>query len=254
MANNWQLQTPLDAVIFDCDGTLSSIEGIDELARNNGAGEKVRALTEEAMGKTGINPSLYRQRLDLVKPTQEQVIALGMEYFSHRVPDLEATLSLLKQLNKSIYIISAGLTPAVTIFGKLLQIPASNIFAVNIDFDDQGRFIDFNQKSPLVTKEGKRLIVTQIKAQHERLAFIGDGLNDCAAADLVTRFIGYGGNFYRENIAALCDYYIKTKSMASLLPLILTENECQSLDKQGQGLIRQGLKAIADKEVLLKTN
>src|SRR5579863_8854630 len=95
--NPWQLQTPLEAIIFDCDGTLSRIEGIDELARRNGAGEKVRDLTEEAMGKTGLNLCLYKKRLDLVKPTQEQVISLGMEYFTNRVPDLEATLSLLKR-------------------------------------------------------------------------------------------------------------------------------------------------------------
>lgn len=248
---NWQIQTPLDAIIFDCDGTLSRIEGIDELARKNGVFEKVAALTAEAMGKTGINPTLYKERLDLVKPTREQVISVGMEYFSHRVPDLEATLFLLKRLNKSIYIISAGLTPSVAIFGQLLQIPASNIFAVDIQFDDQGHFLDFNHKSPLVIREGKRLIIAQIKTQHERLAFVGDGLNDCVAADLVTRFVGYGGTFYRENIAALCNYYIKTASMASLLPLVLTETEHKSLQEAEMELFEQGLQAIADHEVLI---
>src|SRR5690348_9103164 len=104
---NWQLQTPLDAILFDCDGTLSAIEGIDELARNKGAAQEVQSLTEQAMGKSGMNPGLYRKRLDLVKPTQEQVVALGMQYYTHRAPDVEGVIALLKRLNKFLYIISA---------------------------------------------------------------------------------------------------------------------------------------------------
>jgi phosphoserine phosphatase len=248
---NWQILTPLEAIIFDCDGTLSAIEGIDELAKKNGVGQQVSSLTEEAMGKTGLNLSLYKKRLDLVRPTHEQVIGLGMEYYANRIPDIDAVLSVLTRLNKMVYIVSAGLTPSVTIFGQLLQIPPSHIFAVNLDFDDQGHFLDFDHKSPLVTKEGKRLIVTQLKTRYDNLAYIGDGLNDYAVYDLVTRFIGYGGIFYRENIAALCSYYIKTKLLASLLPLILTETEAKNLLSSEQKLYDQGVEAIQKQQVLV---
>lgn len=248
---NWQLQTPLDAIIFDCDGTLSAIEGIDELAKKNGAGKEVSSLTEDAMSKSGLNLSLYKKRLDLVRPTQEQVFSLGMEYYVHRIPDLEQVISVLRRLNKTIYVVSAGLSPSVTIFGGLLQIPAANIFAVNIQFDDQGHFLDFDHKSPLVTKEGKRLIVTQLKARHDQMAYLGDGMNDYAVYDLVTRFIGYGGSFYRENIAALCAYYIKTQPLAPLLPLVLTESEYKSLLPQEQALYNQGLETIKENKVIV---
>ena len=40
-APTWQLDHPINAIVFDCDGTLSIIEGIDELARNNGVGDAV---------------------------------------------------------------------------------------------------------------------------------------------------------------------------------------------------------------------
>jgi phosphoserine phosphatase len=230
---------------------LSSIEGIDHLAFKNGACEEVKNLTQEAMGKTGLNPTLYRKRLDLVKPTQQQVISLGMEYFTHRVPDAENIIALLKRLNKAVYIISAGLTSPVTIFGNMLQIPVSNIFAVNIEFDDQGHFLDFNHHSPLVTVDGKRQVINEIKTRHEKLAFIGDGLNDLAAADLVTRFVGYGGVFFRENIAAQCQFYIKTLSLAPLLPLVLTEAEQQSLLPAEKKLYTKGLQAIQDQQVIV---
>ena len=136
----WQLQTPIQAVLFDCDGTLASIEGIDELAKNNRVGGAVETLTADAMGKSGINFDLYQKRLDLVRPTQEQVITLGQHYFSNQVPDAKDVIALLQRLNKSVYLISAGLFPAVSLFGKLLQIPEENIFAVNIDFDTNGTF------------------------------------------------------------------------------------------------------------------
>jgi len=251
-AATWQLQIPLDAIIFDCDGTLSSIEGIDELAKRNSKGPEVEAITAEAMGKIGINPNIYKKRLDLVKPTHEQVIALGMEYFVHRVPHIEKLIALFKKMNKAIYIISAGLLPAITIFGKLLDIPPANIFAVNIDFDDQAHYLDFDHHSPLTTRDGKRLILTQLKSRHQHLAFVGDGLNDYAAHDLVSRFIGYGGTYYRENIAELCQFYIKIHSLDPLLPLCLTEEEHQNLEPQEFERYKQGLQAIAEGRVIIR--
>ena len=44
--HTFQLADPVDAIVFDCDGTLSLIEGIAVLAHANGVGEHVRELTE----------------------------------------------------------------------------------------------------------------------------------------------------------------------------------------------------------------
>ncbi len=248
----WQLETPLEALIFDCDGTLSTIEGIDELALNKGLGKQVASLTAEAMDKSGMNPALYKQRLDWVKPTQEQVLALGMSYYTHRIFNLDLLIATLRRFHKTLYIVSSGLAPAVTIFGQLLKIPRANIFAVDIEFDDQGHFLDFDHHSPLVTREGKRLIVSQLKMKHREMAYIGDGINDCVTADLVSRFIGYGGAFYRENIAALCNYYIKTVSLAPLLPLTLTATEYEHLLPEEKTFYAEGLQAIEAQEVKIE--
>ncbi len=246
----WQLITPIDAIIFDCDGTLSTIEGIDELAKNNAVYETVRSLTAEAMGKSGMTPELYSQRLDLVQPAKEHVIALGQQYFDHQTPDASRVIQLLLHLNKAVYIVSAGLYPAVEIFATRLKIPREHIFAVNIEFDSKGQYLNFDHQSPLVTSNGKRDIVTQLKAMYPNILYIGDGLNDYAVYDLVTRFIGYGGAYYRENIAALCQYYITLASMAPLLPLCLTQNEYQKLTSVEQSLYTRGLVAIQEGRVL----
>ena len=84
------------AVCFDCDGTLSHIEGIDELAKAQGGSEEVSRLAEEAMGHTGLNPELYERRLQLVLPTKAQVHALATQHFQHKTPELLAGLNIFR--------------------------------------------------------------------------------------------------------------------------------------------------------------
>jgi len=244
ISENWLLKTPIDALSFDCDGTLSAIEGIDELAVMNGVGPAVQKLTEEAMAKTGLNEALYQYRLNLVKPTQDQTLALAQQYFSHKVPDLLEVIQLLQSLKKELYIISAGLYPSVFRFAQLLNIPGENVFSVNINFDSEGHYVDFDHSSPLITDEGKNTIGAELKKKHPRIIHVGDGLNDYSIKEQVVRFIGYGGVFYRERIAALCEYYVKPPSMASILPLCLTQQEAQQLTVSQRALYQKGLELL----------
>lgn len=240
---DWQLKNPLDAILFDCDGTLSTIEGIDELAVFAGPekAQAVQALTADAMGETGINPEVYQKRLELVAPARAQVEQLGRNYLSHCTPDSAAVISLFQQLGKSVYILSAGLFEAVSWFAHQLHIPAQHVFAVGIQFDEQGAYLDFDKTSPLIHNQGKRVIVEQLKKQHSRLLYLGDGLNDLAVRDLVTRFVGYGGSYYRQNIADQCDFYIKAPSLLPLLPLVLTAGEYDGLSVAERKLYDAGL-------------
>lgn len=246
---NWQLQNPIQACVFDCDGTLSKIEGIDELAKMNGVSDTIKSLTNKAMSKSGINPHLYQERLHLVSPTLEQVIALGQQYFLHQVEDAAHVIQILKRLNKQIYIVSAGLYPAIKIFAELLQIPTTNIFAVQIQFDEQGNYLDHERTSPLINNNGKCEIVNLLKQRHEGIIHIGDGLNDIVTYDLVTRFIGFGGAYYRENIAARCEYYVRAPTFAPLLPLMLTQEEYQYLLEDEKRIYQKGLAAIEEENL-----
>lgn len=226
--NRARLQQPLDAIIFDCDGTLSAIEGIDLLAEHNGVGRQVKELTARAMGETGLTPELYRQRLELVRPTMEQVQTLGIEYILNMTPDTEEVVRILQKSGKQVFIVSAGLYPAVLQLGEKLNIPNGNIFAVDISYDNDGNYRNFDQVSLLTTNNGKREIVYELKKQYSHIGFVGDGLNDISVMDLVTRFVGYGGNCYRKHIEEKCDYYVKEASMASVLPFLLTEDESKN--------------------------
>ena len=239
---NIDLTTEVSAIVFDCDSTMSSIEGIDVLAENNNVGEQVKKITDAAMGKVGLTPELYRERLDLVKPTYDQVVELGKLYFDKIIPHLKDVVMCCQRLNKQVYVVSAGMFPAVALFASFLNIPKENVFAVNIKFDKFGNYVDFDHESPLIHNDGKRQIVSQLLNEHERIIHIGDGLNDHAVKDLVTRFIGFGGVAYREKVATFSDYYISTYSLAPVLPLILTAKEKKLLSNEELKTYAEGLK------------
>ena len=115
---SWQLTDPIDAIIFDCDGTLSKIEGIDELAICNDTSDIVQQLTQDAMGKSGMTIEIYDKRLKIVNPTHDSIIALGNAYIKHHTPNILEVIAALKMLGKPIYIVSAGIHEAVAIFAK----------------------------------------------------------------------------------------------------------------------------------------
>lgn len=246
---SWQLNEPVTAIVFDCDGTLSRIEGINELARMNHVASPIRTMTDLAMGSSGLNPELYKKRLQLVSPKKDQLTDLGKMYFQKLVPDAASVIKIFKRFNKSIYIVSAGLFPAVAQLGAQLDIPKENIFAVDLKFDNQGHYITFDDSSPLVHHEGKRHVIEQIKQTHPRVIHIGDGSNDCSVYDLVVRLIGYGGIFYREAIVSLFHYYIRTVSLAPLLALSLTPHEQMQLLDEENHLYQKGLSEIMSGKV-----
>jgi len=245
----WLLTTPLDAILFDCDNTLSHIEGIDEIAAANGVGDKVKKLTEEAMGRSGINTDMYRDRLNITQPHEQQIAWLGQKYIQNVAEDVRAAIQLFQNLNKPVFIVSAGLLPAIIIFGKYLNIPTENIFAVDIAFDKNGKYLSFDESSVLAEKEGKKTIVRDVQKKYPRIGYSGDGLNDCPVQELVARFIGYGGACYRKNIADMCKYYLTSNSMAPILPLMLTEQESKKLLGEEKHLYQKGLSLIEESKI-----
>ncbi len=248
---DWQLTSPLDAIVFDCDATLSRLEGIDELARLNGVAEEVCQLTAEAMASTGITGELYEKRLSLVQPNKCQVEAMGQEYFNERSPDVLEVIRILQRLKKTVYIMSAGVNPAVTIFAKLLGIPEDYVFAVDLKFDADGTYRDFDRTSPLTGPGGKCKLIMTLHEKHNGIVHIGDGMNDVDVRHCVRRFVGYGGVFYREKVADHSDYYILSTSISPVLPLALTKNEVHGLSEEERQYYDCGIKFIERGEVLV---
>ena len=60
-------------VFFDCDSTLTGVEGIDILAESAGKQWRVEVLTQAAMDGELDLEEVYGRRLQTVKPTRRQI-------------------------------------------------------------------------------------------------------------------------------------------------------------------------------------
>ena len=72
------------AICFDCDGTLTRIEGIDELARRSGQEDAIAPLTAAAMEGSLSLEEVYAKRLAVVRPDRDALAWLGQRYVEER--------------------------------------------------------------------------------------------------------------------------------------------------------------------------
>ena len=127
-------------VIFDCDSTLTAVEGIDELATLKGQTEHIAELTRRAMDGLVPLEEVYAARLELLRPTRAELARVGRLYRRSLVPEAAETVAALQSAGVEVFIVSGGLKAAVIDLARYLKIPAANVFAVEVEMDPfQGR-------------------------------------------------------------------------------------------------------------------
>jgi len=253
-------------VIFDCDSTLSTIEGIDELARMTGHEHDVAVLTKQAMEGDIPLESVYNHRLVTVNPTQAQVQLIAKHYRETVIPDAKETITALRALDVKVFIVSGGLIEPVRDFGIWLGVPREHIFAVNMEYDQlAGQWWRYWEQpggwnpraqymsveaNPLTGTGGKNQIVARIRAEHPgRVLLIGDGLSDMEVADDIDLFVGFGGAVFRQRIADQSPIYIHTLTLAPILPLTL--GQLGNTPRYAR-LWAQGLQCVYDDQVVFR--
>lgn len=211
-----------DGVIFDCDSTLSAIEGIDELATLKNCRAQVEALTNQAMNGEVLLEAVYAKRLDIISPSQKDIEKVAQQYLETITPGAPEIIQLLQKSGIQVAIISGGLRTAILPLAHHLGIADADVFAVDLQFDATGQYQRV-LSSPLTTATGKCEVATQWKRQHQlqRVYMIGDGMSDVAAkgegaADLV---IGYGGVIVRDAVREASDYFLTSPSLTALLDI-----------------------------------
>ncbi|NOV28151.1 HAD-IB family phosphatase [Methylomonas sp. ZR1] len=210
-----------EVVCFDCDSTLSRVEGIDELARRNGLFEQVAALTDAAMNGELALEDVYANRLDLIKPDQAAINWLAELYIAEMVDGVSDTIKALQANNKLIHIISGGLRQAILPLAEQLGIPEAHVHAVDVLFDEDGNYQDFARHSPLAVSGGKARICRRLRMHHSSLVMIGDGKTDLEAKLAGAYMIGFGGVVRRPLVEEQADSYVSDASLAAILPLVL---------------------------------
>lgn len=212
--------TPVDRVVFDCDSTLSAIEGIDELAAEHRS--EVESLTAAAMRGEMPLEAVYGRRLTLIRPDRRQVEHLAREYVERLVPDAAEVAAALRAEGISVRIVSGGLLPAVLAVADALQVSRDDVAAVAIRFDARGSYAGFDEASPLARSRGKcDVLAAWRESDGSRTMLVGDGATDAEAAGVVDVFVAYGGVVERESVSASADAVIRSASLAPVLPLAL---------------------------------
>jgi len=210
-----------DVVCFDCDSTLSCVEGIDELARRAGLFDKVAALTELAMNGEVTLQEVYENRLTLIKPDKTALDWLAQLYINEVVPGARDTIAALVKQKKPVHIVSGGLRQAILPLAEFLGVPPQQVHAVDVWFDEQGAYLGFAKDSPLAKSGGKGKICQQIMNKKQTVAMIGDGKTDLEARQAGATVIGFGGVVARDAVKQQADFFVSEPSLLGVLDFLL---------------------------------
>lgn len=254
-------------VIFDCDSTLVSVEGIDELARLKGQTAHIAELTRLAMEGALPLEQVYAERLELLRPTRAELDEVGRIYKRTLVPQAAEVVAALHAAGVEVFIVSGGLKVAVLDLAEMLDIPAQNVHAVAVEMDvlrgewwnyarhryagnPQETYLDF-APTPLSESTGKAAIVRTI-ADGKRTMLVGDGSTDLAAKDAVRLFVGYGGVESRPAVRDGAAVFIESASLAGVLPVALSPYMAGKLAGELAHVFTDGLAEVAQGKVLFK--
>ncbi|MCB9437029.1 MAG: HAD-IB family phosphatase [Anaerolineales bacterium] len=227
--------TTYDLIFFDCDSTLSTIEGVDELARLKGKEGRVGLLTQKAMDGALDLADVYGKRLKAINPTRGQLQLIEQLYWETLVPDAQAVIDALHFLQKHVFIISGGLADAVQGFGQRLGVDAERIRAVTLEYNElsgpwwryydqsaqRGQsYLDYDE-GPLTVSAGKAQVVRELAGDlFGKRLLIGDGSSDLATrGNGIDLFVGFGGVVVREKVEQEADVFIYPTTLAPVLPL-----------------------------------
>ena len=196
------MSTPLKLIIFDCDSTLSAIEGIDELGRARGPEvfARVEAMTNDAMnGKIAVE-AVFGERLRIIRPRAADVAAVGRQYIETIEPTAVATVEKLRSAGWTPVILSGGFRNAIRPLADHLGI--ERVEAVDLYFDARGDYTGYDERYPTTRSGGKPEVIRVLKAglRPERVVMVGDGVSDLETKPVVDLFIGFGRYMAREKV------------------------------------------------------
>lgn len=209
-----------DVICFDCDSTLSKIEGIDELAKWAGVGEEMARLTDAAMNGELPLEAVYAKRLETIQPDRASIEKLADLYIQEMVEGVKDVFATLIGQDKEVHIISGGLRQAILPLANVLNVPEQNVHAVDIQFNADGSYLNFDKTSPLARSGGKHDICKQLLNGKQSLVIIGDGKTDMEAKQPGVTVIGFGGVCDRAVVRELADEFVDDADLMAVLPLI----------------------------------
>ncbi|VDP03748.1 unnamed protein product [Heligmosomoides polygyrus] len=202
-----------DAVAFDVDSTVCQDEAIDELAEFLGVGEAVANVTRQAMNGNARFRDALRARLDVMRPTYDQLEQYANETKPKLTPGIRELVSALHKRGTDVFLVSGGFRRLIYPVADILGISRKRIYANEILFDTHKNYAGFDENEPTSdsgSKDvGKPAVMGMLKKQgYKNLVMVGDGATDLEAAPPADAFVGFGGNQIREAVRSRSDWYV----------------------------------------------
>jgi phosphoserine phosphatase len=201
-------------LLLDCDSTLSSIEGIDELGRLRGPEvfKAVEDMTNAAMNGGTPMEAIFAKRLEIIRPTQAELAAIGAKYIATVEPTAQAALTALRQAGWRIAIVSGGFTQAIRPLADFLGI--DRVEAVPLKFAADGSYAGFEEDAPTSKSKGKNVIARRLRAEYQAsvVVMVGDGASDLEVKGDADKVVGFGRYVQRPKVVAGADVFIHALS------------------------------------------
>jgi phosphoserine phosphatase len=209
------------SVVLDVDSTISGAEGIEWLASKRGpeiANEVARLSQQATNGEISLE-SVYARRLELITPTESEVVELARFYERRLAPRAAETITEMRENGIRLVLVSSGIRQAILPLGLRLGFTPPEVIAVRVAFGEQGEYQGYDDVSPLTTTNGKATIVQRLYLPRPVLA-VGDGFSDLAARSAADAFAAFTGFAYRPAVVRGADHELMT--FDQLLRLVLT--------------------------------
>jgi phosphoserine phosphatase len=197
-------------IVFDCDSTLSAIEGVDELGALRGPEvfQACERMTLDAMeGRIPIE-SVFAERLRLIQPREDEVARVGKKYVATVEPTVQHVLAELRQEQWGLAILSGGFTQAIAPLADYLGI--SKVEAVPLLFDARGNYAGYGEEALTARSGGKPEMLARWRREHdlERIVMVGDGSSDLETKGEADLFVGFGRYIRRPKVEEGADAFI----------------------------------------------
>ena len=207
-------------LLFDCDSTLSAIEGIDELGRLRGPEvfKAVEEMTTKAMDGSTPMESIFAKRLDMIKPTLKELESIGQKYIQEVEPTALDTIKKLKAAGWTVIIVSGGFTQAIRPLAQYLGI--ERVEAVELRFNADGSYAGYVESCPTAKSKGKNVVAIKLRDEFKahQTILVGDGASDLEVKGDVDKMIGFGLYTPRPKVKAGADAFIT--SLDQLISLL----------------------------------
>ncbi len=211
-------------LFIDMDSTLVRMEGIDELAKEAGVGDRVASITHRAMNGAIPFPAALRERVALLAGLPASALQRVYRRMSY-TPGARKTIALLQAAGYQIALLSGGFDYFSARVKARLKL--DHAFSNTLEVRDGlltgailGEIVDGERKAALMAE-----VVRKAGASFDQTIAIGDGANDLPMISQAGLGIAFRAKpAVRE--AAPCS--ITQPNMTSVLYLLgMTESEIE---------------------------